>query len=159
MSESSSAPSNYPCPVPCESIVYRIASKSSWFNRDSGEMVSGAFLRYRKDKEGLSLALGEVDTCEKASHVLQTAHAVASLHAGRVRAVEDATYTLDVMQDQPSHGFIGGLPYENEDTIAAERLATRLLAQSRLCWSKRSLASEGGRPSIVDSADKGEGLG
>lgn len=123
----------YP-PLPCRCIVYRVASRKNMINSDTGEIVFLTFLRSDKDLDGLSVFLGTIDTCEKAAYVLNKAYAVASI--GSVRDTKLRTFKLDVIQDEEDHGYVDGLPAVGEDPASAERLATLLLQQSRLCWRR-----------------------
>ena len=121
----------------CSQITYRVASKKKMLNEDTGKLASTAFLRYREhDPEGLSLFLGEVDTCEKASRMLNRVYAVGSLHVGHVRDIVVNDIALDIIQDEAAHGYVANLPYVEDDPELAERFATQLLKQCRQCWSR-----------------------
>jgi hypothetical protein len=76
-----------------------------------------------QDEDGLSVDIESAQSCAKALKRCR----VASLHAGRIRDVG-----LDVVVDEAPHANITGVPREEEDRTAANRLAYELARQARL---------------------------
>src|SRR5437879_6161107 len=109
--------------LPCSTIVYR-ALRKSWVNRETRAILPSAFLRRDapKDEKGLSVDTLSAQSCASA---LSNCH-VASLHTGRVRDL-----FLDIVEDEPGHANITGVPRAADDRALAERLASKLAKQAR----------------------------
>src|SRR5437667_10335115 len=101
--------------LPCNYVVYRAARNASQVNQDvAGQVTTMVYARHMgRDDDGISVYLGSVDTPEKAAAKLNKCYGVASLHVGHVRDIEIAD--LDVIQDEPDHGLITGIPFIEED--------------------------------------------
>jgi len=124
-------------PLPCEAIIFRVARKSSQFDKERRRLKTEAFLRYRnRDEDGLSVFLGEVDSCEKAAQQLSKTFGVGTLHVGKLRDIQvpGNEATLDVVQDDEDHGIIDRLPFWDDDPESAEFIATVLYDHARTCW-------------------------
>jgi hypothetical protein len=119
--------------LPCGFIVYR-AIRRRWVVEHTGELATIAFIRRPNDTDGLSV---NTESVEGARNTTQKCFAVVSLHVGRVRNIG-----LDVIPDEPNHANITNLPsaeeYESsiEYRTRAERLAGKLIRQSRFAWRK-----------------------
>ena len=122
-------------PLPCPYVVFRAAGNKRSINAETGKLSSAAFIRVpEKDEDGISVYLGEVDTCIKASQQLKKTYAVGSLHVGHIRSIPTEGPRLDIVQDANDHGLILGVPFQQEDALLAERLAGALADHARTCW-------------------------
>ena len=120
---------------------YRAIGNQSWLEKRTGRAKANAFiLKRERGEEGISLFMGEVDTCDKASRKLVTCHCVHSLTAGAVRACPDAE--LDMLQDEPDHGYVAGMPYYEDDRDASENVASYLLIEPVKCWPQQEVSEE-----------------
>lgn len=108
-------------PLECPTIIYRAIQR----NRDMPPqgILTGAFVRYPKDIDGLSIDVVGPKSCVS---VLKKHYGAASLHTGRVRSL-----SLDVIVDQHPHGLIIGLPFRDDDPTEAERFADSLAEMAR----------------------------
>jgi hypothetical protein len=122
----------YP-PLECSCIVYRALLRREHVDPDSGNALAAAFMRRRQvDVEGLSVSLAEQRTAEEVAASFNRCRAVVSLHVGRVRNL-----SLDVIQDEPDHANITGVPYPDDDPDTAEYFAGELARQSRTAYLRR----------------------
>jgi hypothetical protein len=111
-------------------IVYRVLLRKQWLDRDSLEVYADAFyLRKQKNESGLSVNIASVCTPEQCAARFQNCYGVASLQVGSIRQLG-----LDVIPDSPSHANIIGLPYREDDSAKAERLADLLAQISLIVW-------------------------
>jgi hypothetical protein len=121
--------------LPCECILYRAMRKATWIDEETGLVKADAFIRRSRangnDADGLSVNVVQLCTLEECIGTLRKCHGVATLHAGRIRGI-----SLDVEPDHEDnkHALITGLPYPEDDSALAERLAGLLAIQARLVW-------------------------
>lgn len=111
--------------VPCEEILYRAVTRRGWLDPDTNRVKADAFFR-RADEESLSVFIASVCTPQECAATFNRCFGVYSLHTGKVR-----TLNLDVVQDEPQHAGIIGLPDPQERPLEAERLAGLLAKQAR----------------------------
>jgi hypothetical protein len=124
-----------PTPLACEKIVYRTITRASDF-RD-GYATAYAFHRRPIDTDGLSVDF-DVAVPDGCGAGLSGKRAIVSLHVGCVRGVSP----LDVIQDEPTHANIVGMPFYSDDSRRelAEQLATLLAEQARPAWQRPAKA-------------------
>lgn len=118
-----------PLPLPCSAIVYR-AIRPRWVDSETNQVLPAAFVRRPppNDDDGLSVDVSSPQSCATALSKCK----VASLHVGRVR-----DEGLDVVVDQLPHANITGVPRQDEDETAANRLSVELAKQARLLPPER----------------------
>ena len=132
-------------PVPCERITYRAILYENLKDKN-GLPKWQNFKRRRADKKGISLAFTE----ERCTRDLTTEHfGIFTVHVGHVLDVGSTENPITVMQDEPEHSNIIGLPYlfdENEQPIEdfqlkakAQHLAELLLEHALEHIHKHSL--------------------
>jgi len=119
--------------LPCSTILYRLITKASWIDKDTGNVQPAAMVR-RFDEDGLSVFIKALCTLPEAI-VLSTLTRVkgaVTLHVGHVRDLG-----LDVLSDPTDrrHAEIVGVPLEAEDLDRAIYLADLLAEQSRVVRS------------------------
>lgn len=108
-------------PLDCPTIVFRAVQRSRDMPPEG--ILAGAFVRYPKDIDGLSIDVVGPRSCVS---VLNKHYGAASLHVGRVR-----TLTLDAIVDQHPHGVITGLPFRDDNPTEAEHFADSLAEMAR----------------------------
>lgn len=108
-------------PLECPTIVFRAVQRSRDMPPEG--ILAGAFVRYPKDIDGLSIDVASLRSCVS---VLKKHYGAASLHVGRVR-----TLFLDVIVDQHPHGLITGLPFRDSNETEAEHFADSLAEMAR----------------------------
>ena len=112
----------------CQLIVYRALLKKGWIDKtcDPVKIMPAAFFRRPRpqDQDGISVA----HSCDVVEYLggFKSAFGAASLHVGRIRDIG-----IDVIPDEPGHAAIPGVPYQEDDILLAESLASDLAAQSR----------------------------
>jgi len=94
---------------------------------ETREISAAAFMRRPTDIDGLSVNPASTCSVDFVRNRLRKCYGVVSLHVGRLRDIE-----LDVVQDGLEHANIIGVPYSEENSREAERLAGMLARQSRL---------------------------
>ena len=105
----------------CPNIVFRAVQRSRDMPPEG--ILAGAFIRYPKDIDGLSIDVVSPRSCVS---VLNKHFGAASLHVGRVR-----TLSLDAIVDQHPHGLITGLPFRDVNPTEAEHFADSLAEMAR----------------------------
>ena len=131
----SNTPAAYPRVID-DSLCFRAARNESWVDKRLGSPKRAAFLLRRERHEtGLSVALGTISSCAGASAVLSTCSAVWWLIVREIRNLP-TTYRApaDVVQDEPDHGAIIGVPYIEDDSELAEAVAKELMSISHRGW-------------------------
>ncbi|SRR6266571_2678487 len=117
-------------PLPCYAIIYRAILRKSWIDQRNNRVTSAAFFRRPhdsgKDLDGLSVNIAAACSVEEVRSSFSECFGVVSLHVGRIRDIG-----LDVHQNEPKHANITGLPYQQDDTVNAERFAGLLAKQAR----------------------------
>jgi hypothetical protein len=84
-------------------IVYRALTRGGDINKLTGDATPDGFIRRPKgDEDGLSVSFTE--------EVEVTYKGLVTLTVGQIRAFEG----LDVIQDEPNHAYIVGLPLKTE---------------------------------------------
>ncbi len=123
-------------------LVYRAVLKRRHIDKNSNQILSGAFLRRPpgedgtpKDVNGLSVMLAEQWPVSKICSRFNL-HAVCSLSVAQIRTVPDVDPRLDVVQQtlhdyETGHANITGLPAYGEDAIKADNLAVELSIRCR----------------------------
>ncbi|PSB01375.1 hypothetical protein [Merismopedia glauca] len=110
--------------LPDSAIVYRALLRKQWFDVETQEINPDAFyLRQKKQEVGLSVNLASACSLEECAAQFRNCYGIAALQVGQIRQLG-----LDVVPDSPTHANIMGLPYREDDSALAERLAD-LLAQ------------------------------
>jgi len=128
----------------CEAIVWRLLRRKAWIDKDTiasdiKVILPDAYLRRKDmDTDGLSVGIKGVCTLEDFKSSLNKVHGVVSLHVGRVRDLGLDVFPDDrqLIEEQgfeydPCHANIVNLPYVEDNTKEAERLAGLLAKQSR----------------------------
>ncbi len=105
----------------CPTILFRAVQRSR--DMPPHGILAGAFVRYPKDIDGLSIDVVGPKSCVS---VLNKHYGAASLHIGRVR-----TLSLDAIVDQHPHGLITGLPFRDDNPTEAEYFADSLAEMAR----------------------------
>lgn len=128
---------SYP-PLPCREIVYRALRRSSWKHPETGEILPVAF-ELKKDEHGtpetgLSVIVSDHVPQEHEVELLRltTCYGVDSLHVGKIRDLG-----LDVIQDEPTHAEIRGVPHKDDDPLRAHNLSHALVSLSRKQWRRQ----------------------
>lgn len=118
-----------PVAIQCNAILYRLLTKSLWIDLDGG-IALDAFYR-RADEEGISVFVAAMCSLDEAKSMLNRVKGIATLHAGRVRAIG-----LEVVPDpdDEQHAEIMGLPLRDDDEGLATYFADLLAEQARLVW-------------------------
>lgn len=86
----------------------------------------------REDEIESGLSVHWNCTPEQSREDFSKCYGVLSLHVGRVR-----TLALDVIPDEATHANITGVPYKETNAKEAERLASLLAQQARVCGELR----------------------
>ncbi len=106
----------------CTIIVFRVLR-----NKQQEDEFSEAFL-LRDDERESGLSVFWDCTHDEAREEFKKTYGVLSLHVGRIR-----TLSLDVIADEPKHANVTGVPHKEDNPKEAERLASLLAQQSRVC--------------------------
>lgn len=97
--------SSYP-PLPCETITYRAVLYPEWLDKQ-GLPKWIAFKCRKRDVDGVSLGL----TVARCTRDLASHYGILTVHVGHVRTVSTPADPIDVIQNEPEHSNIEGLPY------------------------------------------------
>lgn len=108
-------------PLECPTIVFRAVQRARDMPPDG--ILAGAFIRYPKDTDGLSIDVTGPKSCVS---TLNKHYGAASLHVGRVR-----TLSLDVIVDLHPHGVIKDLPFRDDNPTEAEYFSVMLAKMAR----------------------------
>jgi hypothetical protein len=119
-------------PLPEDAIVYRSILRKQWINEDTGKVKADAYFR-RANEIGFSVNLASEYSPEQCAENFRQCYGVASLEVGSVREIG-----LNVEQDKVNHANIVGLPYKEDDSTQAERLAGLLAKKSQIVWKPTS---------------------
>src|SRR5438067_179712 len=115
--EAHSQPASF-SPLPCATLVYRLARSKAWIDKDTGEFLPAAF-ELRPDETGLSVEIDDGRALEEIiASVPIRSHGAVTLHVGRVRDIG-----LDVIPDSQTHAEITRLPQVAEDPLLARYYA------------------------------------
>ncbi len=135
-------------PLENDTEVLRVGTNAPSIDKETGRILSGAFLRREPDKtgkkrdtHGLSVNLRGIRNEKQTLEAWKDCRMIAVLSVGSVRA---ASSDLDVVQttaDNDYHANIIGLPERgpdvpNENYTKAERLATLLAKASKPLYIK-----------------------
>jgi hypothetical protein len=113
-----------------QAIVYRVLLRNRWLDQETGEIYADAFyLRKTRNEIGLSVNLASKCTPEQCASRFQNCYGIASLEVCAIRLLG-----LEVIPDSPTHANIVGLPYREDDSARAERLADQLARIAHLIW-------------------------
>ena len=126
MNPESIPPSGYP-PLPRETVVLRAMLRRRWIDQRNQIVLPQAFVRRDApaDPDGLSVGVFcDVDDYLKG---FRETFGTATLLVGHVR-----DEGLDIVQDEPTHACIKGLPYPKDDPDGAQRLANALARKACL---------------------------
>jgi hypothetical protein len=99
--------------LPCNTIVYRALTRSSWINKRTKGATSAAFIKRPHlpdkdpDRQGLSTFIAANCSLQQVYSMFSSCFGVVTLHVGRLRDIG-----LDICQDTPIHANITGLPYK-----------------------------------------------
>jgi hypothetical protein len=126
-------------PVPCPEILLRAITKAGWIDQDTGEIDSGAYIGDpARDLDELSVNIAQLTDTEEWLSSFRASFGADSLHTGHVRSLGiDVVQTAEDLASRPSHALIVGVPSQEQDALAAERLASSLQHMSRAVDRKR----------------------
>ncbi len=112
-----------------EAEVFRACTCKNFLNNTRNEIRDRAFLRRRRDTDGLSLGV----TPENAVRDLEN-FGVIGVFAG---AIQDLPRNLEVRHDPElaGHALIHGLPYVDENETLASDIAWELVKISRIVYN------------------------
>ncbi|ELS00115.1 hypothetical protein [Gloeocapsa sp. PCC 73106] len=111
-------------------IVYRALLRKQWLNTETQEIASDAFyLRKKKNEVGISVNIASTCSPKQCAAKFINCYGIANLKVGQIRELG-----LDVISTSPTHANIVGLPYREDDSAKAERLADLLAQISQLVW-------------------------
>ena len=142
--------------VPAGTIVYRGLGSKGWLDRqrDPWGIRHGAFIRKRKDDDGLTVAPESHLCCQIA---------LFQIAAIDVAAIEKMVNpitgeNLYVWQDSEDHACIPNLPFHDEHPLEAQGLATDLANASELLTEEEfGAAQEKWGAMVAASEDRQQG--
>ena len=122
-------------------VVFRALLGRTHYDKVTGSILSGAFLRRPpkpdgtpNDLQGLSVNLNcEVDDI---LNRFKSVHAIGSLIVEDIRSIS-TTPSLDVIQDKPTHANITGLQAHGEEEDKAEHIARQLAQKCVLLYPQQ----------------------
>jgi hypothetical protein len=117
--------------VPRDAEVFRACTNKNFLNNTRSAIRDRAYLRRKKDTDGLSLGL----TPDEAVRELSENFGIIGVFVGAVEDIPERHLSVRPDPDLPGHALLNGLPYVEENETLATDIAWELVNVSRIVYS------------------------